>query len=77
MDIFNINVPLDVLYRGMYYDTITNKMLESEKQKWIKGQAEADKAPGVNPATGKPINKETKEITTEADLDLVLKNFGS
>ena len=77
VDIFNSNIPLDVLYRGMYYDTITNKMLESEKQNWIKGQEEADKAPGVNPATGKPINKETKEITTEADLDLVLKNFGS
>ncbi len=75
VDIFNLNVPLSVLYRGLNHDTITKKMLEAEKQNWIKGQAEADKAPGVNPATGKPISKEKKDISTEADLDLVLKTL--
>lgn len=77
VDIFNSNIPLSILYLGLYHDTLTTKMLETEKQNWIKGQAEADKAPGVNPATGKPINKEKKEISTEADLDLVLKTLGN
>jgi hypothetical protein len=75
VDIFRSNVPLDTLYLGMYHDTITSKKLEAEKQNWIKGQNEADKAPGVNPATGKPISKDKKEITTEADLDLILKTL--
>lgn len=75
VDIFNLNVPLSILYTGMNHDAIISKRLETEKQNWIKGQAEADKAPGVNPATGKPLDKEKTEITTEADLDLVLKNL--
>ena len=75
VDIFNLNVPLSIIYKGMNHDTITTKMLEAEKQSWIKGQAVADKAPGVNPATGKPINNEKKEITTEADLEIALKSF--
>lgn len=77
VDIFNSNVPLDVLYLGLNYDTLKTKMLEAEKQNWIKGQTEADKAPGVNPATGKPIDKEKKDISTEADLELVLKTLKS
>jgi hypothetical protein len=77
VDIFNLNVPLSVLYRGLNHDTMMTKMLEAEKQNWIKGQAAADKAPGVNPATGKPINKENKEITTDADLDLVLNSLSN
>lgn len=77
VDIFNSNVPLSTLYLGLYHETITSKKLEAEKQNWIKGQEEANKAPGVNPATGKPINKEKKEISTEADLDLVLKTLGN
>ena len=75
VDIFNSNVPLDTLYLGLYHDTITSKKLEAEKQNWIKGQSEAEKAPGVNPATGKPISEDKKEITTEADLDLILKTL--
>lgn len=75
VDIFSTNVPLSVLYTGMNHETMLKKKLEAEKQSWIKGQAEADKAPGVSPATGKPVNKEVKEITTEADLDLVLKSL--
>lgn len=75
VDIFNSNVPLDTLYLGLYHDTITSKKLEAEKQNWIKGQNEAEKAPSVNPATGKPISKDKKEITTEADLDLILKTL--
>ncbi|NCD00080.1 MAG: hypothetical protein EOL95_10320 [Bacteroidia bacterium] len=75
VDIFNSNIPLSTLYLGLYHDTITSKKLEAEKQNWIKGQNEADKAPGVNPATGKPISKDKKEITTDADLDLILKTL--
>ena len=75
VDIFNLNVPLSIIYKGMNHDTLTTKMLEAEKQNWIKGQAAADKAPGVNPATGKPINNEKKEITTDADLELVLNSL--
>lgn len=77
VDIFNSNVPLSALYLGYYHDVITAKKLEEEKQNWIKGQSEADKAPGVNPATGKQSNKEKKEISTEADLDLVLKTLNN
>lgn len=75
VDIFNSNIPLSTLYLGLYHETIMSKKLEAEKQDWIKGQNEADKAPGVNPATGKPIDKDKKEITTEADLDLILKTL--
>lgn len=75
VDIFNISVPLSILYTGLNHDTITTKMLETEKQKWIKGQAEAEKAPGVNPATGKPVSKENKEISTQADLEEALKSL--
>lgn len=77
VDIFNSNIPLDVLYQGMFHETMSKKLIETEKQNWIKGQTEAEKAPGVIPATGKQLNKETKNITTEADLNLVLKNFGN
>lgn len=75
VDIFNSNISLDTLYLGLYHDTITSKKLDAEKQNWIKGQNEAEKAPSVNPATGKPISKDKKEITTEADLDLILKTL--
>lgn len=75
IDIFSSNIDLTALYRGMNHEAITKKLLETEKQKWIKEQAAADKAPSINPATGKRDPNPKKEINSMSDLDLALKSL--
>ena len=75
IDIFASNVNLSTIYKGLNHDTITKKMLETEKQNWIKNQTEASKAPGVNPATGKKDNQDKIEINTMAELNEAMKSF--
>lgn len=75
IDITRNNVDLKKLYRGFYYDTLTKKQIEAEKQNWIKGQKEADAAPTVTGTKGRKTDPESKTIETEADLSAVLNSF--
>lgn len=75
VDILASNVDLSALYRGINHEAITSKLLETEKQKWIKEQMEAEKAPAVNPATGKRDPNPKKEINSMSDLELALKSL--
>lgn len=75
VDIFAANIDLVTLYRGMHYEEITKKQIEAEKQNWIKDNAAANAAPGINPIAGKKTDGTKTEIKTLGELDTILQNF--
>lgn len=75
VDLFNTNVDLITLYKGLRHDDIVKKQLESEKQKWIAEGAAASKAPGINPVTGKKNNQGKTEINTMGELEQLFNNL--
>lgn len=77
VDIFASNLDLSALYKGLNFDKLQKKTIESEKQKWIKEQGEANAAPSVNSITGKRDPNSKKEINTMSDLDLALKSLNN
>ena len=71
IDLLAPNVNFDTLYKGMFFDDIINKRIESERQNWIKQSNKADSAATPDGKSGKKDTAPT-DVKTMAEFNSLL-----
>lgn len=71
IDLFTPGLDFDTLYKGMFFDDIINKRIESERQNWIKQSNKSNDAANPDGKSGKGKESPT-DVKTMAEFDSLL-----
>ena len=73
IDLLAPGIDFDTLYKGMFFDDIVKKKIESERQEWIKQSNKSNDAANPDGKSGKKDSPQT-DVKTMAEFNSLLNN---
>ena len=73
IDLLAPGIDFDTLYKGMFFDDIIKKKIESERQEWIKQSNKSNDAANPDGKSGKKDSPQT-DVKTMAEFNSLLNN---